>query len=242
MYQLQKRLLEQRRLGAGSDVVLLVEHEPVITMGRGAREAHLLASRTVLEQRGVELIVSDRGGDVTLHAPGQLVAYPIVALSAAQRDVRRYVRGLADVMRALVAPLGVDGGSIERYVGLWVDPSQPRHWSGEAQVTRPAKIGAIGVRISRWITMHGFALNVSNDLSLFQLIVPCGIAEHGVASVVGLVGDAPPLDELARRAHQLLAQRLERRQLPTWDASDEPLERVATRLLVAENHAGVLSS
>lgn len=231
VYHLQKALLEQRKQGAGSDVVLLVEHDPVITLGRGTRAGHLLASPAVLERRGVEVVVSDRGGDATLHAPGQLVAYPIVALPPTQRDVRRYVRGLANVMRALVAPLGIDGGAIDQYIGLWVDTQQPHHWPGEAHVQRPAKIGAIGVRISRWVTMHGFALNVSTDLSLFQLIVPCGIAEHGVTSVTELGGEGVELAELAQHAHRLLAHQLERHAVDLWDATGDSLERVTTRLI-----------
>jgi lipoyl(octanoyl) transferase len=202
---LQESLFESNKLSRGPNVALFVEHEPVVTLGRGAHDEHLLASRSELERLGVSLHPANRGGDVTLHAPGQLVAYPIVALEADRRDVRKYVRALERVMQRLVAPSGVEAGPFAPHVGLWADQAAPGRFSGEGQLGVPVKLGAIGVRISRWTTMHGFALNLSTDLSLYRVIVPCGIAEHGVASVASLVGHAPDVESSARQAQRELA-------------------------------------
>src|SRR5690606_20237956 len=152
-------------------------HAPVVTLGRGAKPEHLLAPAPALAERGIEVVSTDRGGDVTLHAPGQLVCYPIVRLPEGQRDVRRYVRGLAAVMNAVIAAHGIEGGLLDAFVGLWVDRASPGAWPGAEHAAEPAKIGAIGVKLSRWVTLHGFALNLSVDLSLFDWIVPCGIRE-----------------------------------------------------------------
>lgn len=202
---LQERLFAERLAGRGEDTVLLLEHEPVVTQGRGAKSEHLLATRELLAARGIELHASNRGGDVTLHAPGQLVAYPIVDLNPDRRDVRRYVRNLTDAMRRLAAELGVATGVHPDHVGLWADRRCPTHYATSEEAAEPVKIGAIGVRLSRWVTMHGFALNLVNDLSLYEFIVPCGIRELGVASVASLGGRAVTPAELAPRALATLA-------------------------------------
>jgi lipoyl(octanoyl) transferase len=202
---LQERLFAERLAGRGEDTVLLVEHEPVVTLGRGAKPEHLLVTREVLAARGIELHASNRGGDVTLHAPGQLVAYPILDLNPDRRDVRRYVRGLTEAMRRLAAELGVAAGVHSEHIGLWADRGRPDRFSTAEEAADPVKIGAIGVRLSRWITMHGFALNLANDLSLYELIVPCGIRELGVASVASLGGRATTPAELAPKALATIA-------------------------------------
>ena len=206
---LQERLLAERLAGHGQDTVLLLEHEPVVTQGRGAKAEHLLAPRELLAARGIELHASNRGGDVTLHAPGQLVAYPLLDLNPDRRDVRRYVRALSETMRRLAAELGVAAGLHPEHVGLWADRRQPARFTTSDAAAEPVKIGAIGVRISHWLTMHGFALNLVNDLSLYDLIVPCGIRELGVASVASLGGRAVTPAELAPRALATLAEVLE---------------------------------
>jgi lipoyl(octanoyl) transferase len=198
-----------RRAGRVPDTVLLVEHEPVITLGRGAELPHLLAPRAELTRRGVDVEAVGRGGDVTLHAPGQLVAYPIVGLAPDRCDVRRYVRDLTEVMRRLAREHGVDAGPSEQYIGLWVDGACPAHWPGSAQAHQPKKLGAIGVRLSRWVTMHGFAFNLTTDLELYRLIVPCGIREFGVTSIQELTGAAPEVQITAERALTLLAEVLD---------------------------------
>lgn len=197
-----------RREGAVADRVLFVEHEPVITLGRGAKPAHLLLTEARLAEAGIERVQTGRGGDVTLHAPGQLVCYPILDLSPDRCDVRRYVRDLTAIMGRLLADFGIGAGSIERYIGLWVDLASPHAWPGELAVREPRKVGAVGVKISRWVTMHGFALNLSTDLALFDHIVPCGIRDLGVTSLQALTGSAPSVRDAAELAFQHLLTQL----------------------------------
>ena len=179
-WQLQRRMGDEVRAGA-SPTLILLEHPPTYTLGARGLTRHLLASRELLAQRGAEVIESDRGGDVTFHGPGQLVAYPILDLRALGLGPVSYVRALeATAMRAL-ATFDIDAARVAGRPGVWVGD---------------AKIAAIGVRISRGITMHGFALNVSTDLSWFDAIVPCGIADAGVTSMQRLLGRAPAMHEV----------------------------------------------
>jgi lipoyl(octanoyl) transferase len=177
---LQHRLVEDRRAGQIPDTLLLVEHPHVLTLGvrQGGRD-HVLVSEEILSARGIELHHTGRGGDVTYHGPGQIVGYPILDLRPDRCDVHRYVRDLEEVMIRVCADYGVSAGRVEGLSGAWVGNE---------------KIGAIGVRISRWITSHGFAFNVNTDLSHFQLIVPCGIADRGVTSLQKEAGR--PVSEL----------------------------------------------
>lgn len=190
-HELQARLQEARRLGRIDDTLLLLEHEPVITLGRGTKPGHVLASADELRARGVALEEVGRGGDVTYHAPGQLVAYPILDLGPDRRDVRRYVRDLEEIMIAACADFGVRAGRVAGYNGAW---------------TNDRKIGAVGVRISRWITMHGFALNVCTDLRGFELIVPCGIADREVTSLERELGAAPRFEAVVERVETHFAR------------------------------------
>ena len=171
---MQKALVEERRAGRIGDLLLLLQHPPVITLGvRRSSRANVTASDGVLASRGIEVHDAGRGGDVTYHGPGQIVGYPILDLRPDRCDVRRYVRDLEDVMIRVCADYGVAAGRVDGMSGAWVGSE---------------KIGAIGVRISRWITSHGFAFNVNTRLEDFQLIVPCGIADRGVTSLEKLVG------------------------------------------------------
>jgi lipoyl(octanoyl) transferase len=205
VHALQHELQEARKAGRVGDTVLFVEHEPTITLGRGATPDHLLTSEAALSEAGIALVSTGRGGDMTLHAPGQLVCYPILDLHPDRMDVRRYVKDLNRIMMALAQSYGIHSGVIEKYIGLWADQANPSAWPGVEAARTPVKIGAIGVRISRWVTMHGFAFNLSTDLALFRLIVPCGISEFGVGSVASLTGSAPSVQSAAERSLPILA-------------------------------------
>ncbi len=172
-HRLQKELQGQRVRGEVGDVVLLLEHPPVLTMGRSAKAQHVLVAPELLETRGIQVHEVGRGGDVTYHGPGQLVAYPIIDLKPDRKDVRKYVASLEETMIRTCADFGLAAGRIEGLNGAWI---------GER------KVGAVGVRISRWVTMHGLALNVSSDLRQFEMIVPCGIEDKGVTSVSAELG------------------------------------------------------
>jgi lipoyl(octanoyl) transferase len=218
-HALQEKLVQARIRGEIGDTLLLLEHEPVITLGRGAKSAHVLADPATRARLGVALHESGRGGDVTYHGPGQLVAYPIFDLKPDRCDVRRYVRDLGRVMTLLAEGHGVASGMIEgdsKLIGVWVDLDAPGSWSTGATAAtlgarRAAKIGAIGVRLSRWVTMHGFAFNASTDLAAYGLIVPCGIADRGVTSLLAVTGSAPTVEELARESVACFAEVFEAR-------------------------------
>jgi len=176
-YALQKRIVAARKLGAIEDVLLLCEHPHVITQGRNGKPEHLLASERVLRQKSVEFFETSRGGDVTYHGPGQIVAYPILNLGAIRRDVVWYVRMLEEAMIRTTAEFGIAAEREAGKTGIWV---------GEGKTSE--KLGAIGVHISRWVTSHGLAYNVSTDLRYFDLIVPCGIADRKATSLEKLLG------------------------------------------------------
>jgi lipoyl(octanoyl) transferase len=208
--QLQEQLHAARMAGTAPDTVLFVEHPAVITLGRGAHSEHLLASTARLAELGVEVVETGRGGDVTLHAPGQLVCYPIVDLAPDRKDVRRYVKDLTEVMRRVAAQSGIAAGRFEEHIGLWVNRESPSDYRGTESPHDLVKLGAIGVRISRWVTMHGFALNLAPDMRLFSLIVPCGIREFGVASLAELLdGQAPSVKDAAAHAFAALTRVLD---------------------------------
>jgi lipoyl(octanoyl) transferase len=160
-FALQKRELERRQNGKGDDLLLFVEHPHVITVGRNANGSALIADGKLIAARGARVVATDRGGDVTYHGPGQLVGYPIILLEASRHDIRRYVYDLEEVLIAALADFGVFADHHPVHRGVWV---------------KERKIASLGIRISRWVTMHGFALNVSTDLSYFSLMNPCGIS------------------------------------------------------------------
>lgn len=181
--RLQQLFFNARREKKVPDTLLLLEHPPVLTLGRAAKRANVLASDAVLRKLGVELHETDRGGDVTYHGPGQLVGYPIFDLAPDRQDVRKYVRAVEEsVIRALAA-FGIGAGRIPEWPGVWI---------GSKGDPEARKIAAIGVHISRWLTTHGFALNLRPNLQHFGLIIPCGIKEAGVTSMALELGDAAP--------------------------------------------------
>jgi lipoyl(octanoyl) transferase len=187
-WALQKRVVAARKASTIEDVLLLCEHPHVITQGRNGKREHLLASEHVLRQKGVEFHATDRGGDITYHGPGQIVGYPILNLGAIRRDVVWYVRMLEEAMIQTTAEFGVAAKRVEGKTGIWVK-------NGNAE----EKLGAIGVHISRWVTSHGFAYNVSTDLRYFELIVPCGIVDCKATSLEKLLGRSVKREEIAPR-------------------------------------------
>ena len=184
---LQADLVAQRKRGDIGDQLLLLEHPDVITLGARTRNdrAHVLATDDELREQGVGLFETGRGGDVTYHGPGQLVGYPIVDLKPDRCDVHRYVRDLEEVLIRAVAEFGIAAVRVPGLTGIWTGPEG-----------REAKLAAIGVRISRWVTSHGFALNVTTDLSRFGLIVPCGITGRDVTSLQLLLDRPVRIDDV----------------------------------------------
>ena len=187
--------MADRQAGRIEDVLLLLEHDPVFTLGRNARRENILSSDEELRARGFEVFEVGRGGDVTYHGPGQAVGYPILDLSPDRRDVHRYVRDLEEVMILTCRDYGVEAVRVPGLTGAWVGRE---------------KIGAIGVRIARWVTSHGFAFNAAPDLSAFGHIVPCGIRDRGVTSLERLLGRSPDLAEVMDRLALHLAAVFER--------------------------------
>lgn len=181
---LQQGLHEARKRDEVQDTLLLLEHPHVITLGTSARESNIVASRELLAARGIEVFETGRGGDVTYHGPGQVVGYPIISLAPDRCDIRRYVRDLQETLVRAAADFGVEAVRHPEHIGVWVGDE---------------KLAAIGIRVSRWVTMHGFAFNVTTDLDYFRLIVPCGIADRGVTSLEKLLGRRIALPEVASR-------------------------------------------
>lgn len=180
---MQERAVDGLRSGEGDEQLLLLEHPHVFTLGRGADSANILADSNQLQSLSIEVHETGRGGDVTYHGPGQLVGYPIINLKPDRCDVHRYVRDIEEVLIRSIAEFGITGERIAGLTGVWVGNE---------------KIAAIGVRIARWITSHGFALNVNTDLDYFQMIVPCGITDKGVISLSRLLGQPVEMNDVAR--------------------------------------------
>ena len=198
MHQLQKLRHEAVKSGEHDDTLFLLEHLPVVTAGKNTGRGHVLVSEKELVHRGVEIHDSGRGGDVTYHAPGQIVGYPIVNLREGEKDIRKYVCNLEEVLIRTAKDYGITATRVDGMRGIWVGND---------------KLAAVGVRISRWTTMHGFALNVTTDLSGFELIVPCGLQGRGVTSLEKLLGQAPSRvdveNRLAHHCSEVLGRTLE---------------------------------
>jgi lipoate-protein ligase B len=181
---LQMRICELKRKVFDKDILLLLEHPPTITLGRRGALGNLLANKDDLKLRGIEFYDVDRGGDITFHGPGQLVGYPILTLCARERDVHAYMRNLEESLIRLLSRFGIEGKRNSRFTGVW---------------TSMGKIAAMGVHLSRWVTRHGYALNVNTDLSFYDLIVPCGIIDGKVTSMQKHLSRAIDLEEVADR-------------------------------------------
>jgi lipoyl(octanoyl) transferase len=189
-WELQKTLWALRAAGRIDDLLLLTEHEHVYTIGKSGDNDHLLASAEELRAGGVDVFDVDRGGDITYHGPGQLVGYPILDLNGYEPDIHKYLHNLEEVIIRALALYGVRAGREEGFTGVWVN--------GE-------KIAALGVKVGRWVTMHGFAFNVNADLSKFGRIIPCGIFHKGVTSLDRLVGHTVEMEEVAERIRKSFA-------------------------------------
>jgi lipoyl(octanoyl) transferase len=196
-YALQQRVVAARKTGTIEDVLLLCQHPHVITQGRNGKREHLLVSEHVLRQKGVEYYETSRGGDITYHGPGQLVGYPILNLGAIRRDVVWYVRTLEEAMIRATAEFGITAERVAGKTGIWVRAGNTEE-----------KLAAIGVHISRWVTSHGFAYNVSTDLRNFDLIVPCGIADRKTTSLEKLLGRNVEQTEVASKIAKHLGELL----------------------------------
>ena len=181
-WDLQRELVTLRKAGAIADQLLFVEHPHVVSMGRNAKEQNVLVSQEMLKQKGIECWETDRGGDVTYHGPGQIVCYPILDLKEWKRDVGAFVWALEQVLIDTVADFGISAGRVPGATGCWVADE---------------KLAAIGVHLSRWVTSHGFALNVSTDLNYFNCIVPCGLSKP-ITSMERLLGVAPSAADVRR--------------------------------------------
>jgi lipoyl(octanoyl) transferase len=198
-HELQQELVEKRKKDEIPDQMLLLEHPHVITLGRAANGANVLIDETARARSGIELFETGRGGDVTYHGPGQLVGYPIIKLAPDRCDLRRYVRDLEESLIRTAADFGVTAKRIDGMTGVWVGQE---------------KLAAIGIRISRWVTMHGFAFNVSTDLTFFRLIVPCGIKDHGVTSLQKLLDRPVEITEVAQSVTRHFGELFSEEMLP----------------------------
>jgi lipoyl(octanoyl) transferase len=192
----QRAAAAERIAGTRPDTLILVEHDPVVTLGRSTKLGNLLANRELLAARGVELFDIERGGDVTFHGPGQLVGYPIVDLTQHRQDLHWYLRQLEQVLIDALANWGIEGGRKESYTGVWVGDR---------------KIASIGVHARSWVTWHGFALNVSTDLSYFDLMVPCGISGVTMTSVEREAGVPISADEVSSQVIAAFGRRFDLR-------------------------------
>ncbi len=210
VHALQERLVELRHADQIGDTLLLLQHDPVITLGRAANRDNILWGLEQLRERGVTIHETGRGGDVTYHGPGQLVGYPILKLPPGRQDVRKYVWSLEETMIRLAADHGLVAERSPGFNGTWIGRR---------------KIGAVGVRISRWVTMHGFAFNISTDLSAFQWIVPCGISDRGVTSLQQELDEAPAWIKTETRAAEHLAEILGSEIL--WSDRDLPIDQIS---------------
>ena len=190
---LQKETVRRRAAKEIPDTLILIEHPPVITLGKMAKREHLLGSRP-----DVEIVETPRGGDVTYHGPGQIVGYPILDLTALHQDLKKYLGNLEEVMIRAAGRYGIQAGRQEGMTGAWVGDR---------------KIGAIGVRVERWVTSHGFALNANTDLGGFDLIIPCGLRGKGVTSIAREIGHEVDLDELRRSVAEIFGEVVGRRMI-----------------------------
>jgi len=217
VYDLQKELLQQRLHGQIDDTLLLLEHPPTITVGKSGKLENVRVSRQKLTSAGVSLIFTDRGGDVTYHGPGQIVGYPILDLRERERDIHQYVHNLEEVLIRTLADYGIKSGRDHGHAGVWVNDEE---------------IAALGLSVRRWITMHGFALNVNTDLDHFSLINPCGFTNKAATSMARLLGYELPVYEITECLLDHFAQVFEVELKFTDDSVNENCDERKTASLV----------
>ncbi len=203
-WQLQQQLFDSALASKGADAervgtLLLVEHPAVYTLGKSGKEQNMLVNEDFLKNIGAEFYRIDRGGDITFHGRGQIVGYPILDLEKIGIGLKEYIYAIEEAVIETIATYGIEGGRIEGASGVWIDINSPR----------PRKICAIGVRASRYVTMHGFALNVATDLNYFNYINPCGFTDRGVTSIEREVGYEVSLDEVKQRLCDALSEKLD---------------------------------
>ncbi len=202
---LQHRIVAARKRGELNDTLILLEHLPVFTLGRNAKDEHIIASRDFLRQQGIEVFRVERGGDVTYHGPKQLVGYPILDLRNFRQDVGWFVRSIEEMLIRALGDFGIHGRRIEKLVGVWVDVVAPGV-EPLAQQQGEAKIVQIGARIENWITYHGFALNVDPNMAHFDLIVPCGIPDKAVTSMARVLNRPMDMNAVRERVAARFAE------------------------------------
>jgi len=236
-WELQRRVAAARKAGAIPDVFLLCEHPHVITLGRSGKISNLRAPDQMLRRMGVSFFETNRGGDITYHGPGQLIGYPILNLAEIRRDVAWYVRSLEEAMIRATAEFGIASKRVAGRTGVWVDERAGSAAGDEVkeikeveEVKNEEKLAAIGVHLSRWVTSHGFAYNVSTDLRYFELIVPCGIAGKRATSLEKLLGRCVEMKEVAPRIAARLGEIFGLRpQASSCDALEALLEQQGVR-------------
>ncbi len=197
--QLQRKTITELQRGSGREVLFLLEHPHVITLGRSGSEGSLLQDHGQLEQKGIELVTTDRGGDATYHGPGQLVGYPILSLEPGRQDIRRYVTDVESALIGSLAEYGIEGGRRTGYRGVWLDDR---------------KIASVGIRISRWVTSHGFALNVNTDLTYFSVINPCGIEGCSMTSMQNELARPVDMKDVKHTVTRMFAEVFDRDMVP----------------------------
>lgn len=184
VYELQAELLDRRINGTIGDTLLLLEHPPTITIGKSGKPENILASQAELREKGISIFFIDRGGDVTYHGPGQLVGYPIIDLKNKRRDLYRYISNLEELIMKTLSDFDIKAARDESHRGVWVGAKE---------------VAAIGLRVRKWVTMHGFALNVNTDLEPFSLINPCGFTDRGATSMAEVLSQEIPMAAVTER-------------------------------------------
>jgi lipoyl(octanoyl) transferase len=207
-WEFQKKIFNQVVNDRSENYLILTEHNPVITIGKTGSFKNLLTEPAHLKSRGIKIIEIDRGGDITFHGPGQIVGYPILDLFQFKKDIHWYLRNLEEVIIQTLRDFNIEGGRIPDFTGVWV---------------KKKKICAIGVKVTRWVTMHGFALNVSTNLDYFNHIIPCGISDHGVTSIFDQIGNISDQKDVIKSLYHNFAEVFDIQQVTKRQSTDSSI-------------------